>query len=116
MNKLIPFNQFLSIKKTNELYPLAKTSVVINNDGMPVGFVFGRDAFISFLEKIDEAFETKTGNSKNAYDNPAGNLIDLIEEKTPLNPQFVKDLKKSVSRAKKQNWIPLKDVMQSLHV
>lgn len=116
MNKLIPFTKFSSSKKTKAFPFLSKTSVVIDSEGTPVGFVFGRDAFISFLETIDETFEKKVKDQKEAYDNPAGKLIDLIEERMPVNPEFVNDLKKSVKRTKKQDWIPLDEVIRSINV
>ena len=81
-----------------------------------MGFVFGRDSFISFLEHIDSEFEKKVDDPKKAFDNPAGKLIDLIEEKLPLNPKFIKDLRSSIEDAKKNNWIPLEKVAQLLHV
>ena len=115
MNKLIPFTQFVSAKKNKEFFSLSKTSVVIDSEGIPVGFVFGRDAFISFLETIDETFEKKVNDLQKAYDNPAGNLIDLIEERMPVNTKFVKELKKSVEKTEKQDWIPLDEVMRTIN-
>jgi len=92
MNKLISFKQFSSSKKTKKFPFLSQTSVVMDNKGIPLGFVFGRDAFIAFLETLDETFEKKVKDPEGAFDNPAGNLIDLIEEKIPLKPEFIKDL------------------------
>jgi len=81
-----------------------------------MGFVFGRDAFISLLEHFDQEFEKKVGDVKKAYDNPAGKLIDLIEEHLPLNPDFVRNLKSTLAKTKKSDWISLEDVSRSLHV
>lgn len=114
MNKLVPFRQFS--KKANRLSFLSNTSVVVDKKGHPLGFVFGRDAFISLLEHIDAEFEKNVMDPKQAYNNPAGKLIDIIEEKMPLNPAFVKSLKSSVSKTKKSDWIPFEDVLRFLHV
>lgn len=114
MNKLIPFAQFS--KKAKEMHLLSDTSIVVSGKGVPLGFVFGRDAFISFLEHMDEEFEKKVNDPKKAFENPAGRLIDLIEEKLSLNPNFVKEFKKSIVETKKSDWIPFSEVARSLHV
>lgn len=113
-NKLIPFTEFS--KKAARLSSLSNTSAVVDRNGVPLGFVFGRDSFISFLEYLDEQFEKKVKNPKEAFDNPAGKLIDTIEEKLPVNPEFMKTLKSSVVNSKQSGWIPLKEVLRALHV
>lgn len=113
MNKLIPLSRFS--KKADKLLSTAQTSVVVDKDGTALGFVFGRNAFIDFLERIDGEFQDKVKNPKQAHNNPAGKLIDLIEERLPLNPSFVKDLRKSISTPRK-DWIPLEQIAKSLHV
>lgn len=113
MNKLIPFAKFS--KKRGKLSFLSKTSVVIDEKGIPVGFMFGRDSFISFLEHIDAEFEKKVKDQKKAFANPAGKLIDLIEETLPVNPRFVHDLKSSLAKTKQSDWISLEDVVSALH-
>ena len=114
MNKLIPFAKFSNNAKKLDF--LSGMSIVVNDKKAPLGFVFGRDAFISLLEHIDEQFEEKVSDPKKAFDNPAGRLIDLIEEKLSVNPNFVKKLKKSVAAMNKSHWIPFKEVMRSLNV
>lgn len=114
MNKLIPFGKFS--KKTNKLSILSSASVVVDEKKVPLGFVFGRDVFISFLEHIDDEFEKRVGDQNKAFDNPAGRLIDLIEEKLSVKPSFVKELKKTVSKNGKSDWIPFGEVMRSLDV
>ena len=113
MKKLIPFAKFS--KKAARLSFLSNTSVVVDNKDVPLGFVFGRDAFISLLEHIDNEF-AKLSDQKKAFNNPAGKLIDLIEEKLPLNPDFVKELKLSITKTKNSDWIPFSEVIRSLHV
>lgn len=114
MNKLIPFEKFS--KKAAKLSSLSDLSVVVDGKGIPLGFVFGRDAFISFLEYMDGEFEKRVKNPRDSYHNPAGQLIDLIEEKLPLNPRFIHDLKETLTKTKKSDWIPLEEVVRSLHV
>ena len=113
-NKLVPFKDMFG--KRGHISSLSKTSVVVDEKGVPLGFVFGRDAFIAFLDHVDTEFEKRARNSSKAYDNPAGRLIDLIEEKLPLRSEFIRDLKQSIKKTKKEDWIPLREVMQSLHV
>lgn len=112
-NKLVPFKKF---SDEAEKFNLSDTSVMVDKKGIPLGFVFGRDSFISFLEYIDSEFEKKVKDPKIAFDNPAGRLIDLIEGKLPLNPRFVQDLKSSISKTRKSDWISLDEVSHSLNV
>lgn len=114
MNKLIPFSKIT--KSKNGFSGLSDSKVAVDKKGVPVGFVFGRDAFISFLEYIDSEFEKKVKDPKKAFDNPAGKLIDLIEEKLPLNPVFVQELKSSIEEAQKTEWISLEQIKSALHV
>lgn len=114
MNKLIPFAKFS--KKAERLHLLSNTSIIINEKGTPLGFVFGTDAFVSFLEYMDEEFEKKVDDPRKAFNNPAGRLIDLIEERLLVNPDFIKELKKSVASIKKSDWIPFDEVLKSLNV
>lgn len=95
---------------------LSHTSVIVDGKSIPLGFVFGRDSFISFLEHIDSEFESRVKDPKQAFDNPAGRLIDLIEEKLPVSPHFIRDLKQSLIKTKKFDWIPFEEVIRSLHV
>lgn len=113
MNKLVPFTKFS--KRAKKILIANESFVVADAKGTPVGFVFGRNSFISFLEHIDEEFERKVKDLRQAYDNPAGKLIDLIEEKLPINPEFVKDLKIVTKKTKKSDWIPIDEVMENLH-
>lgn len=113
MNKLIPFKKF---SEKADKFNLSDTSVVVDKKGTPVGFVFGRDSFISLCTIIDEEFEKKVSDPKKAYDNPAGRIIDLIEEKLPVNPKFKAELKDSIQSAKKTRWIPLDEITSALNV
>ncbi len=111
MNKLIPLSKFS--KKAEKLLSPSQTDVIVDKNGIPLGFVFGRNSFIDFLEKIDSEFQDKVKDPKHAYNNPAGRLIDLLEENLPLNPKFIKSLRESVS--KKQDFIPLELISKSLN-
>lgn len=110
MKKIVPFSKFS--KKTS----ISGASVVMDDKNTPLGFVFGRDSFISFLERIDCEFEKRVKNPKLAYDNPAGRLIDLIEERLPLQPKFVKDLKDSIKSSRKRDFISLEELAHYLNV
>lgn len=114
MNKLVPFKKFS--KKAAEQSFLSNASVIVDQKNIPLGFVFGRDSFISFCTVIDDEFENRVKDPKKAYDNPAGRLIDLIEEKLPINPKFARDLKDSIKNAQQTRWIPLDEVSRSLNV
>lgn len=110
-NKLVPFSRFAKKNST-----LTDSSVMVDKNGIPLGFVFGRDSFISFLQHIDDEFEKRVHDPKIAFNNPAGRPIDLIEEKLPLNPKFVKNLKQSIKTAKRDDFISLEELSRSLDV
>ena len=114
MNKLVPFGKFVKIP--TKLSFLSSTSVVIDKKGSPLGFVFGRDSFITFLQHIDSEFEKTAKHEELVFHNPAGKLIDLIEDRLPLNPRFVEDLKQSLHNAEKSGWISFEDIKKSLNV
>lgn len=114
INKIVPISKFSRLGKKFSF--LENTSVVVNKNNIPLGFVFGRDSFISLLEKIDNEFEEKVEDGKKAFDNPAGRLIDIIEEKLPVNSAFVEDLKNAIISAKKQGWITFDEIKQALNV
>lgn len=114
MNKLVPFHQLSFVKK--DLAPLSNTSVVVDDHGNPLGFFFGRDTFISLMTIIDEQFEKNVTSTKAAYANPAGKIIDLIEQKLPVNPKFTKELEVSLAEARKNGWVSFDEVKKALHV
>lgn len=111
MNKLVPFKKF-----SKNVGNLSNASVVVDEKSTPLGFVFGRDAFISFLEYLDNEFEKNIPNPEIAFNNPAGKLIDLIEEKLPVKPKFIKEVKEARAEAKKRGWINFKEIEQFLNV
>jgi len=113
MNKLIPFSKFLKTKKVD--IDLSDILVVVDEKEVPLGFVFGRETFIDFLEKMDSAFEEQVSDKKKAYTNPAGKLIDLIEDHLPVREAFVMQLRDALTEAEKKEWIPFDEVMKSLH-
>ncbi len=114
MRKIVPFGKFIKEKTMSPF--LTKSSAVMDEKGIPLGFVFGRDAFISFLEQLDSEFEKRAKNDYLAFSNPAGKLIDLIEEKLTVNPRFAKELKQSTEEAGELGWLTIEDVTKALHV
>lgn len=113
MNKLIPFSRFTKVDADRRGL-LADASVVVSDNRIPLGFFFGRDTFISLMTVIDEQFEKTAASKRNAYDNFAGKIIDLIEEKLPVDPNFVSDLRLSIKQAKENGWVPLSEIRKSI--
>jgi len=112
VNKLIPFTQ---LSRVGGGRSLSNASVVVDDRGVPVGFFFGRDTFISLMTTIDEQFEKRTGSVKEAYDNFAGKIIDLVEEKLPVNPKFEKELSESIREAKEKGWVPFEQIKSTIN-
>lgn len=112
MNKLIPFAKFNLFKA-----PVLDGAYVVSDaNKTPKGFLFGTDTFISFLTKIDESFEKISSDQKKTFNNPAGKLIDLIEEHLPLNENFVQEMKESMAKSDYQMGISLEQISKTLHV
>lgn len=115
MSDLIPFNQFIGTKhKLNRFIPKKGTFVVWAGD-VPQGVVFDLDSFISFLGVLDTKFQDLSGDPVAGYNNPAGELIDAIEDRLPLKEEFIERMKKTHGRAK-GDWVPWKEVKKHLHV
>ena len=53
---------------------------------------------------------------KKYFDNPAGKLIDAIEERLPLNIDFVNKLKLTISSTNKSDYISIDEIVKNIHV
>ena len=111
--KMIALAKFTKIKS---MPYLSETSVIMDKNRNPQGFVFGRNAFITMLEHIDGEFEKRVTDQKKYFDNPAGKLIDAIESKLPLNEDFVNKLKLIISTTNKSDYISIDEIMKNIHV
>lgn len=111
--KIIALAKFTKIKS---MPYLSETSVIMDKSRNPLGFVFGRDAFITMLEHIDSEFEKRVTDEKKYFDNPAGKLIDVIEANLPLNADFVNKLKLVISSTDKSDYISIDEIMKNIHV
>jgi len=113
--KLIAFNKIVpsSVFKLNKG---SKAGVVVDKEGAPKVFIFDTFALLDVLSKIDEALVDRLSTEEyhNETINPAGWLIDKIEAKLPLNPNFILSLKNSLAEAKKKGWIPFEKIEQEL--
>ena len=113
--KLIAFNKMVpgSVFKLNRG---SKAGVVIDRDGVPQVFILDTFALLDMLSKIDEELvdrlSTEEYHDKSV--NPAGWLIDKLESKLPLNPDFILSLKKSIAEAKKKGFIPFEKIKHDL--
>lgn len=111
--KIIALAKFTKIES---MPYLSETSVILDKNKNPLGFVFGRDAFITMLEHIDDEFEKRVTDQKKYFDNPAGKLIDAIESKLPLNENFVNKLKLIIATTDKSDYISIDEIMKNIHV
>lgn len=113
--KLIAFNKLVptSVFKFNKD---SKAAIIVDKNGAPEVFVFNTFALLDILSKIDEALVDRLSTEEyhNKSVNPAGWLIDKIESKLPLNPNFILSLKRSIAEAKKKGFIPLEQIEREL--
>ena len=61
-------------------------------------------------------FEKNVTDPGKAFNNPAGKLIDFIEEKLSVKSDFIRDVKEARKEARKTGWISLEEIEQSINV
>jgi len=109
--KLVPWSKIAS-KAVFNLEKNSRAGVVIDKTGAPQMFVLNTNAFLDVLSEIDEALvdklSTKDYHSKKY--NPSGWLIDEIESKLPVNPNYANSLKQAIDEAEKKGWIPFENI------
>lgn len=115
MNRLVPFSKFSRLDSGKQKL-LSNASAIVDEKGLPLGFFFGRDSFISLMTIINEQFESSAVDPKAAYNNFAGKIIDLIEEKLPVKAEFVADLRESIAKAQKSGWVPLSEIHRAIRI
>lgn len=95
-NKFVPKFLF-KLKKGSQ------AGVILDKNNSPRFFVFDVFAFLDVLSKIDESLIDKLSDEEyvDRSINPAWWLIGEIEERLPLSPKYVTELKKEVTEAKK---------------
>lgn len=113
--KLVPWKKMapLSVLK---LEKGSKAGVILDKDGIPRLFIFDTFALLDVLSAIDEAIADKLPH-KDYYSrkfNPAGWLIDELETKLPLNPEYIDSLKKAISEAEEKGWVPFEKIQAEL--
>jgi hypothetical protein len=108
MSHLIKYTDFL--KDTSTIMQ-GKAYVMTDRKSHPVGFAFGREAFIQMLEKMDEYYQDAIPDQEKAYANPAGKLIDQIEDHIPLKENYVEELRDAVKSKDPKSWIPFDEMM-----
>lgn len=115
--KLIPWGRITP--KT--VFPLEKGSragVVLDRQGAPRLFIFDTPALLDVLSEIDEKLVDRLPSAEyHSKDvNPAGWLIDTIEEKLPVSKDYVDSLKSAIDEAKKKGWIPFEKIERELEL
>jgi len=112
--RLVPWKKIIP-KAVFNLEKSSRAGVVTDSKGTPQLFVFNTNALLDVLSEIDEALvdklPTKAYYSKK--DNPAGWLIDEIESKLPISPQYVISLKQAIDEANKKGWISFSEIYAS---
>ncbi len=101
------------------IFPLEKSSragVVLDRAGTPRVFVFDTAALLDVLSAIDaqlvDRLPDKAYHSKDA--NPAGWLIDELESRLPVSPEYIQSLKEAITEAKRKGWVPFEAVERAL--
>ena len=115
--KLIPWGQIAP--KT--VFPLKKGSragVVLDRQGAPRLFIFDTPALLDVLSEIDEKLVDRLPSAEyhSKAVNPAGWLIDTIEEKLPVSKGYADSLKSAIAEAKRKGWIPFEKIERELEL
>jgi len=105
--------KFLGVFK---LQRRSKAAVVVDKTGKPKLFLMDTSAFLDMLSAIDapllEKLSSEEYHSKSV--NPAGWLIDEIEARLPLKPEFILSLEKALEESNKKGWIPFSKLQSDL--
>jgi len=103
------------------VFPLEKGSragVVVDRAGRPQLFIFDTFALLDVLSHIDEALVDRLSpedyHSKKA--NPAGWLVDVIEAKLPVRPEYIQSLRDAIDEANKKGWVPFEKIERDLEL
>jgi hypothetical protein len=110
--KLMPFRKVVP-RTVIALHKGSKAAVVATQNGIPQVFVFDTYALLDLLSAVDEALVDKlsTAEYHDKSCNPAGWLIDTLESKLPLRPDFVRSLRLAIAEAQKKGWIPFEKIV-----
>jgi len=101
------------------VFPLERGSragVVVDRKGKPQLFIFDTSALLDVLSRIDEALVDRLRSDEyhSKQVNPAGWLIDEIEAKLPLKPEYIQSLKDAIDEANKKGWVPFEKIEREL--
>ena len=115
--RLIPWERVVS----GNVFPLGKGSragVVLDRQGAPRLFIFDTSALLDVLSEIDEKLVDRlsSGEYHSKAANPAGWLIDAIEEKLPVSNDYIHSLKSAIAEAKKRGWVPFEKIERELEL
>lgn len=113
--KLVPWNKVVPLS-VFKLRKGSRAGVVLDRNGTPHLFIFDSLALIDVLSEIDEKLVDRLPileyHSKSI--NPAGWLIDELECRLPLNPEYIKSLKDAIDEANKKGWVPFSKIQKGL--
>lgn len=103
------------------VFPLERGSragVVVNRKGEPQLFVFDTFALLDVLSRIDETLVDRLSHEEyhSKSVNPAGWLVDEIEAKLPLKPEYIQSLKDAIDEANKKGWVPFEKIERELEI
>lgn len=91
---------------------------IVDKNGTPRFFIFDSFALLDVLSAIDEKLvdrlSTEAYHSKTI--NPAGWLIDHIEERLPLTSAYVQTLRDAIAEAEEKGWIPFEIIEKDLNL
>ena len=113
--KLVSWNK-IAPKSVFPLEKGSKAGVIVDRKGTPRLFVFDTFALLDVLSAIDEPLVDRLSDEAYASKkvNPAGWLIDEIESKLPLKPEYIQSLKDAIAEADQKGWIPAEKIEREL--
>ena len=99
-----------------KLHRDSRAGIIIDKRGIPQLFLFDTPAFLDVLSTIDEALVDRLSDEEynSRTSNPAGFLIDEIEARLPLNPEYIQSLRDAIEEAKKKGWVPFSKIKKQL--
>ena len=115
--KLVPWNTIAPLS-VFRLQKDSRAGIVIDQNGNPCLFIFDTFALLDVLSEIDEKLVDRLSSEEyhSRAANPAGWLIDQLESRLPLNPNYIKSLKEAIDEAKEKGWVPFSKIQRQLGI
>ena len=91
-----------------------KAGVLVDKHRVPRYFIFDAHSLWDLFCVFDEIYEKIASHKDYLHRNPFGWMIDSVEVFLPLNPRFVRTIKKRIQSAERLGTVPFSKIKRRL--